>query len=40
MPGHPRVRVGAMERAAERAVGIVFVLDSADFMPKKAEAAE
>ena len=39
VPGHPRVR-GAMERYADRAAGLVFVVDSVDFMPRKTEAAE
>lgn len=39
VPGHPRVR-GDAERYADRAAGVVFVLDSVDFMPKKTEAAE
>ncbi|KAL4427612.1 hypothetical protein ABPG75_001701 [Micractinium tetrahymenae] len=39
IPGHPRVR-GQMERHAERAAGVVFVVDSVDFMPRKTEAAE
>ena len=39
VPGHPRVR-GAAERYAERAAGVVFLVDSVDFMPRKAEAAE
>ncbi|PSC68940.1 signal recognition particle receptor subunit beta-like [Micractinium conductrix] len=39
IPGHPRLR-GQLERHAERAAGVVFVLDSVDFMPKKTETAE
>lgn len=39
VPGHPRVR-GAMDRYADRAAGLVFVVDSVDFMPRKTEAAE
>ena len=39
IPGHPRVR-GAVDRYAKSAAGLVFVLDSVDFMPKKTEAAE
>ena len=39
IPGHPRVR-GQLERYAERAAGVVFVIDSVDFMPRKTEAAE
>ena len=39
VPGHPRVR-GAMQRYADRAAGVVFVVDSVDFMPRKTEAAE
>ncbi|KAI3424957.1 hypothetical protein D9Q98_008338 [Chlorella vulgaris] len=39
IPGHPRVR-GQVERYAGRAAGVVFVVDSVDFMPRKTEAAE
>jgi signal recognition particle receptor subunit beta len=39
VPGHPRVR-GQAERYAGRAAGVVFVVDSVDFMPRKTEAAE
>lgn len=39
IPGHPRVR-GQVDRHAERAAGVVFVIDSVDFMPRKTEAAE
>lgn len=39
VPGHPRVR-GAADRYADRAAGVVFVVDSVDFMPRKTEAAE
>ena len=39
IPGHPRVR-GQLERYAERAAGVVFVIDSVDFMPRKTETAE
>lgn len=39
IPGHPRVR-GQMDRHADRAAGVVFVVDSVDFMPRKTEAAE
>ncbi len=40
IPGHPRVRYGQLERYAERAAGVVFLVDSVDFMPRKTEAAE
>lgn len=39
IPGHPRVR-GQVDRHADRAAGVVFVVDSVDFMPRKTEAAE
>jgi hypothetical protein len=40
IPGHPRVR-GKLEAYLGRgASGVVFVVDSVDFMPKKTEAAE
>ncbi|EFN54587.1 hypothetical protein CHLNCDRAFT_59704 [Chlorella variabilis] len=39
IPGHPRVR-GQVERYAGGAAGVVFVVDSVDFMPRKTEAAE
>lgn len=39
VPGHPRVR-GVADRWADRAAGVVFVVDSVDFMPRKTEAAE
>ena len=39
IPGHPRVR-GALEGYAARAAGVVFVVDSVDFMPRKIEVAE
>jgi signal recognition particle receptor subunit beta len=39
VPGHPRVR-GTVERYAPQAAGVVFLVDSVDFMPRKTEAAE
>ena len=40
IPGHPRVR-GKLESYLEKgAKGVVFVVDSVDFMPKKTETAE
>lgn len=39
IPGHPRVR-GKFESHLDRARGVVFVVDSVDFMPKKTETAE
>lgn len=38
-PGHPRLRALAASRAPA-ATAIVFVVDSADFLPRKADAAE
>ena len=38
-PGHPRLRVLAASRAPA-ATAIVFVVDSSDFLPQKAGAAE
>lgn len=39
VPGHPRVRGGFQAHVAA-ARGIVFVLDSVDFLPHKTETAE
>lgn len=39
VPGHPRVR-GKLESYLDHARGVVFVVDSVDFMPKKTETAE
>lgn len=39
IPGHPRVR-RQFELYADRARGIVFVVDAVDFMPKKTDTAE
>ena len=38
-PGHPRLRALAASRASA-ATAIVFVVDSSDFLPRKADAAE
>lgn len=38
-PGHPRLRALAASRAPA-ATAIVFVVDSSDFLPRKADAAE
>ena len=39
IPGHPRLR-HVFDVHAPSARGVVFVVDSVDFMPKKAEVAE
>ena len=39
MPGHPRVR-SRFEQYADRACGVVFVVDAVDFLPHKTEVAE
>lgn len=39
IPGHPRLR-REFDKLASHARGIVFVVDSVDFMPKKTEVAE
>ena len=39
VPGHPRVR-SRFEQYAERACGVVFVVDAVDFLPHKTEVAE
>lgn len=40
IPGHPRVR-GSVDSYLEKgAGGVVFVVDSVEFMPKKTDAAE
>eukprot|EP00887_Chlorella_sp_A99_P002206 scaffold21.g2206.t1 len=39
IPGHPRLR-GKFDSYVDRARGIVFLVDSVDFMPKKAAVAE
>ncbi len=39
VPGHPRVRGGFQAHLAA-ARGVVFVLDSVDFLPHKTETAE
>lgn len=39
VPGHPRVR-SRFEQYADRACGVVFVMDAVDFLPHKTEVAE
>jgi signal recognition particle receptor subunit beta len=39
VPGHPRVR-SRFEQHADRACGVVFLLDAVDFLPHKTEVAE
>lgn len=39
VPGHPRVR-SRFEQYADRACGVVFVVDAVDFLPHKTEVAE
>lgn len=39
VPGHPRVR-GRFEEYVGRARGVVFLVDSVDFLPRKTEVAE
>ena len=39
MPGHPRVR-SRFEQYADRACGVVFVVDAVHFLPHKTEVAE
>ena len=39
VPGHPRVR-GGFQAHLSAARGVVFVLDSVDFLPRKTETAE
>jgi signal recognition particle receptor subunit beta len=39
VPGHPRLR-GRFDALAPEAAGVIFVVDAADFMSKKAETAE
>ena len=39
VPGHPRVR-GSFRAHLAAARGVVFVLDSVDFLPHKTETAE
>ncbi len=39
VPGHPRVRRG-FQAHLPSARGVVFVLDSVDFLPHKTETAE
>ncbi|KAK9842265.1 hypothetical protein WJX81_003543 [Elliptochloris bilobata] len=39
VPGHPRVR-SRFEQYADRACGIIFVVDAVDFLPHKTEIAE
>lgn len=40
IPGHPRIRGRYFDQHISPAAGIVFVIDSVDFMPRKTEAAE
>ena len=39
VPGHPRVRI-RFEQYADRACGVVFLVDAVDFLPHKTEVAE
>ncbi|CAL8470809.1 g10351 [Coccomyxa elongata] len=40
IPGHPRVFSRALSEHVDRARGIVFMVDSVDFMPQKEQIAE
>ena len=40
IPGHPRLRNRLLDEQANSARGVVFLVDSVDFMPKKSEVAE
>ena len=39
VPGHPRIR-RRFEQYADRACGVVFLVDAVDFLPHKTEIAE